>query len=441
MTKPSQFLPSILRSLRRTVPPLTVFCVLLVLAVRPAQTQTFSVIHAFTGGGDGRYPYAGLTIDGGILYGTAAYGGGVIGRLCDPQTLGCGVVFQMKHHSGGWILTPLYPFTGFNDGNSPRAPVVFGPDGLLYGSTINGGNVGVEDCLYGGCGVVFTLHPRAATCHSALCDWVENPIYQFASLTDGFEPMGNLAFDSVGNIYGTTPYGGTFTCNFGEPGCGTVFQLTSSGSGWTKTTLHNFAAGSDGAAPMEGVIVDRFGNLYGTAEAYGPDGHGIVFQLTPSGSGWTETVIYSFQDTSDGGGPIGGLVMDAAGNLYGTTADGGAGGGGTVFELSPSGGGWTFSVLASLSGVGFGGSHGSLAFDSAGNLYGTTWSDGAYAWGNVFKLTHSSGQWTYTDLYDFTNGNDGAAPRAGVTLDSSGNIYGTAWGGAFNSGVVWEITP
>jgi uncharacterized repeat protein (TIGR03803 family) len=133
--------------------------------------------------------------------------------------------------------------------------------------------------------------------------------------------------------------------------------------------------------------------------------------------------------------------MDAEGNLYGTTAGGGAGGGGAVFELSPSGGGWTFSLLASLSGVGFGGSRGSLVFDSAGNLYGTTWSDGTFSQGNVFKLTHSGGQWTYTDLYDFTGGNDGGAPRAGVTLDSSGNIYGTAGGGSTNYGLVWQITP
>jgi uncharacterized repeat protein (TIGR03803 family) len=342
MTKPRQLLPFILRSLQRAVLLLTISCVVPLLAVRPAEAQTFSVIHAFTGGGDGRYPYAGLTLNGGILYGTASEGGGVIGRLCDPQTHGCGVVFQMKQHGGGWVLTPLYPFTGFNDGDRPQAPVVFGPGGQLYGSTIYGGNIGVQDCEFGGCGVIFTLHPTATACHSAICDWIENPIYQFASLTDGFQPMDSLTFDQAGNVYGTTAYGGSLTCAFGEPGCGTVFQLTRSGSTWTKTAVHNFTGGSDGAAPSGGVIIDRFGNLYGTAQAYGPNDHGVVFELSPSGSGWTYTVIYSFQDTNDGGGPHGGLVMDAAGNLYGTTSDGGAGGGGTVFELSPSGEGWTF---------------------------------------------------------------------------------------------------
>jgi uncharacterized repeat protein (TIGR03803 family) len=144
---------------------------------------------------------------------------------------------------------------------------------------------------------------------------------------------------------------------------------------------------------------------------------------------------------------VGGLVMDAEGNLYGNTSGGGTGGGGTVFELSPSGGGWTFSVLASFSGLNDEGPAGSLAFDSAGNLYGTTSGEGAYGQGSVFKLTRSGGQWTYTDLHDFTDGDDGAAPPVGVTIDSSGNIYGVAEFGPPCSlseqgcGVVWEITP
>jgi len=450
MTKPSQILPSILRRVRlqRTVLPMAICCLLAMLAIRPAPAQTFSVIHAFTGGGDGAYPAAGVTIGGtGTLYGTMAYGGGINGRTCDPRQFGCGTAFKMTRNNGGWILSPLYKFTGFNDGTTPMAPVVFGPGGLLYGSTILGGNVGVEDCNFGGCGVVFTLQPPSFACPSALCNWTEVPIYQFTALTDGFEPMGSLAFDQAGNIYGTTAYGGNLGCDFGEPGCGTAFQLTRSGNTWTKTTVHNFGFPPDGALPASGVIIDRSGNLYGTAEAFGPNDNGIVFELSPSGSGWTETVIYSFEDFNDGGVPRGGLVMDAAGNLYGTASDGGTGRGGTVFELSPSGGGWSFSVLASFSGIRGGGSRGSLAFDSAGNLYGTTWGDGAFGYGNVFKLTHSGGQWVYSDLYDFTNGNDGGAPPAGVTLDSAGNIYGTAGGGAPCSlsqegcGVVWEITP
>lgn len=406
----------------------------LIICCSSASTQTYSVLHDFTGGDDGGSPQAGLTLGGrGTLYGTTTAGG-----MGDP---GLGVVFQVTHETGGWVLAPLYTFSGL-DGAGPQAPVVFGPGGLLYGSTTNGGNLRDESCFYRGCGVVFTLQPPLTACHAVLCDWIENPIYQFASSTDGFEPTGNLAFDQAANLYGTTEMGGTNDA-------GAVFQLTRSGPTWTKTTLYNFHGG---LGPYSGVIIDRSGVLYGTTEGGGLFDKGTVFQLTPSASGWTFTVIYNFHNgingNNDGGDPRGGLVMDAEGNLYGTTGTGGVNGGGTVFELSPCGGGWTFSVIASLSG--YHGSVGNLAFDGAGNLYGTTRDDGAYQYGNVFKLTPSGGQWTYTDLYDFTGGNDGGEPNAGVTLDSTGNIYGTAlYGprqgcsihGAPFCGVVWEITP
>jgi len=139
-----------------------------------------------------------------------------------------------------------------------------------------------------------------------------------------------------------------------------------------------------------------------------------------------------------------GLIFDQAGNLYGSASSGGSGNGGTVFELMPSNGNWNFNLLYSLSGSG-GSRNGplrSLTMDAAGNLYGTTYSDGAYGAGSVFKLKPSNGAWTYTDLYDFTGGDDGANPYGGVTLDANGNLYGTtAFGGASDAGVVWEITP
>jgi uncharacterized repeat protein (TIGR03803 family) len=450
VTKLSHLRPSILRDINSqgTVLPLTIFCVLLVLVIKPAQAQNFSVIHAFTDGVDGAFPEASLTIDEtGNLYGTTIIGGGVNGRDCDPRAAGCGVAFKMMPHNGGWIFAPLFAFDDF-DGAAPVAPLTFGPGGLLYGSTTDGGNnLNCFSSFYG-CGVVFTLQPPPTICRSALCYWLENPIYTFTSESDGFEPMGNLAFDQAGNIYGTTAYGGTNTCGTGA-NCGNVFQLSRSGSAWTKTTLYNFTPGSDGIWPVSGVITDSSGVLYGITNQGGTYDFGTVFELTPSESGWTETVIYNFQDGVDGGGPWGGLLMDAEGNLYGTTATGGAGHGGTVFELSPSGGRWTFSVVASLFGVEGGGSVGSLTFDSAGNLYGTTRGDGAYGYGNIFKLTPSGRQWIYSDLYDFTGGSDGRSPYAGVTLDSGGNLYGTTLeggntGGAcasFGCGVVFEITP
>lgn len=414
----------------------------LVLCCSSASAQTYTVLHDFTGGADGGSPSpASLTLGGtGTLYGTTVAGG-----VGDP---GNGVVFQITRETGGWVLASLLSFPGPTTGFDSQAPVVFGPGGVLYGSTIFGG-LGRESC-FNGCGVVFTLQPPPTACHAVLCEWIGNPIYQFPSLTDGWGPIGNLAFDQAGNVYGTTVYGGTGSCS--GSGCGTVFQLTRSGNTWTKTTLYNFQSGSY-VGPVSGVIIDRSGVLYGTTIGGGLFNKGTVFQLTPSGSGWTFSGIYNFHNgingINDGASPVGGLVMDAAGNLYGTTSIGGANGGGTVFELSPTGGGWTLTVIANLSG--YTGSEGTLAFDAAGNLYGTTLTDGAFHYGNVFKLTPSGGgQWTYTDLYDFTGGNDGGEPEAGVTLDSSGNIFGTAlygpplvcsFQGQPGCGVVWEITP
>ncbi|MFZ0794834.1 MAG: choice-of-anchor tandem repeat GloVer-containing protein, partial [Candidatus Korobacteraceae bacterium] len=192
---------------------------------------------------------------------------------------------------------------------------------------------------------------------------------------------------------------------------------------------------------------DSAGNLYGTTSAwgYGDTGCcGTVFQLVNSGSGWTENTLYQFTDGNDGRIPYGGVIADAAGNLYGTTTTDGANGGGTVFELSPSGGGYTYQTLYSFSGeAGLEvGPYDDLAMDSAGNLYGTTYLDGRYGWGNVFKLAPSGSGWTYTSLHDFTGGSDGASPRCRLVFDSSGNLYGTtSIGGTNGYGVVFKIAP
>ena len=176
------------------------------------------------------------------------------------------------------------------------------------------------------------------------------------------------------------------------------------------------------------MTLDAQGNLYGTTWlGGGPKSAGTVYRLTPSGSGWTFETLYVFQDSSDGALPVGGLVLDRAGNLYGTTEQGGSGGGGTVFELSPSGGGWNFTVLHSFTGTY--GPLATLAMDAAGNLYGTTFSWSLLREGSVFKLTRNNGSWSFTDLYDFTGGGDGANPVGGVALDQSGNLYGTASAG------------
>jgi len=250
--------------------------------------------------------------------------------------------------------------------------------------------------------------------------------------------FGDLTFDQAGNVYGA------ITCCDG----GAVYQLTARGA----NALYYFSGGADGGDPESGVIFDSAGNLYGTTAGGGSVNCGTVYELSPNGSGWTEKVLYSFQCGADGESPVGGLIFDASGNLYGTTSFGGAGKGGTVFELTPSGSNWTFQVLYSLNYSGtqdyLTGPSGILAMDAAGNLYGTAVLAGAFSAGSVFKLTPSNGSWIYTSLYDFSGGTDGGDPYGNVVFDGTGNIYGTAEVGGLNScfpglgcGTVWGITP
>ena len=217
-----------------------------------------------------------------------------------------------------------------------------------------------------------------------------------------------------------------------------VYELTSSGGNWTESTLHSFN-GSDGANPYGGVALDSAGNIYGTTRNGGSLNLGALFQLTNGGSGWTEQVIYSFSGP-EGYRPLGGLIVDRSGNIFGNTNRGGSSGvGGKVFEMTPSGGGWNYVQLQTFSGTS--GPWGDLIMDGAGNLYGTTVQDGAFDNGSVFKLTFSDGNWVYTDLHDF-NGQDGAYPHGSLALDASGNLYGiTTAGGPHNLGIAWEITP
>jgi hypothetical protein len=396
-----------------------------------SQAQTFTLLHTFTGGADGAEPYAGLTIDrGGNLYGTALGGG-----------CGNGTVFKIIHKNGAWIFNPLYCFTGGSDGNAPVARVVIGPDGSLYGTTQFGGGNGCSGSE--GCGTVFRLRPPITVCKTTLCPWGETVLYRFQGNSDGANPgYGDLVFDQAGNIYGTTREGGGGGCS--GNGCGVAFELTPSHGGqWTESIVYRFTSGQDGAGPVGGVIVDSSNNLYGTTEAAGTFGGGTVFQLTHSGTGWMETTLYAFNpNMGDGYGPAASLIFDSSGNLYGTSVIGGSLAGGTVFELTTAGGGgWAETILHPFASSGDGPS-GSLIFDSAGNVYGTTYGSGANDLGNVFKLTHSNGSWDYVSLHDFTGPSDGKGLYGNVVLDTSGNVYGTAsLGGSQGLGVVWAITP
>jgi uncharacterized repeat protein (TIGR03803 family) len=252
--------------------------------------------------------------------------------------------------------------------------------------------------------------------------WTEQIIYAFKNVPDGENPE-NLLMDASGNIYGTTFAGGA-------NGGGSVFELSPSTSGWTETILYSFTGYADGGSPTS-LAFDSAGNLWGTAGSGGAYTWGAVFELSPGSSSWTESVIHSFTGGKDGGNP-GGLTFDSAGNMYGITGDGGdttscSGGCGTVFILE-TGSSWTFGLLFTFHGPGGANPVGNLAFDAAGNLYGAT-RNGGHKYGVVFELTPTPvGSWNETLLHVFNNGTDGAEPTGGLAFDSAGNLYGPANG-------------
>ncbi len=409
---------------------LAVVLVLTVVVTPSAQAQTYSVVHNFAGGQDGATPMAGLTLDRtGNFYGTAAFGGTTGG---DCGNRGCGTVFRLAKRNSGWVLSPLYSFAGGDDGANPEANVVIGADGTLYGSTYIGGG----PCDGTGCGTVFNLKPPAAACKSALCPWTEILIHNFTG-PDGIGPVGAVLFDSSGNLFGATTSGG-----FRNGGA--IYELQPMDGSWTVRVLY-----SSYGYPRGGLILDDSGNLYGPAFTAG-NGYGSVYQMVPSGSTWITSDIYDFTYRSDGGYPWASLILDGSGNFYGSTCTGGSGNGGTVFELSPSGGKWTFTTLHSFespeNGAFVVGPVGSLVMDNAGALYGTTLADGTHGYGSVFKLTPGGSGWAFTSLHDFTGGSDGGYPYSNLVFDANGNLYGTASVGGAGSctngcGVLFEITP
>jgi uncharacterized repeat protein (TIGR03803 family) len=219
---------------------------------------------------------------------------------------------------------------------------VIGPGGALYVTTFYGGN---GFCGEFACGTVTSLRPPQNVCRSVSCPWTATTTYSFSGPDGNGPELVDPVFDSAGNMYGSTYEGGA---NYD----GNVFRLTRSNGQWTGTSIHDFN-GSDGNLPYSSVTLDAPGNVYGTTWMGGPTNNGVVYRLTNSGSGWTYTMLYGFQGAADGTGPVGGLVLDQAGNLYGATGTGGSGGGGTVYELSPSGGGWNFSLLYSFTANGY----------------------------------------------------------------------------------------
>jgi uncharacterized repeat protein (TIGR03803 family) len=316
----------------------------------------------------------------------------------------------------------IYSFTG-NEGVYPDSELLRDAQGNFYG-TANGG--GSSNCL-GGCGTVFKVTPRGK----------ESTVHAFTA-GDGGYPYGQLISDSAGNLYGTASRGGKHID-------GTVFKIAPDG---TTTVLHHFN-GSDGARPYAGLIFDRRGDLFGTTSRGGANDQGTVFEITRRGR---EKVLYSFAGGSDGALPLGTLLRDSGGNLYGTTSQGGIDcdgtgrGCGIVFKLTPDG---TETVLYRFEG----GDHGAypvagLAMDQTGALYGTTNNGGVQCdssgdtCGTVFKVDASGNE---TGLHTFTGGSDGAHPRGRLLIDGNGNLFGTAaaggaGGGECGCGIVFELT-
>ncbi len=392
-----------------------------ILAALPADAQTFTVLHAFTGGSGGSGPYAGVTLDrAGNLYGTAGD---------DNFIDGYGMVYKLTHVDSNWIYSPIHQFRGQPDGELPESRVIFGPDGALYGTTYAGGSVNS--------GTVYRLTPQPTFCRTALCYWDETILHSFQSSPDGANPTtGDLFFDHAGNLYGTTMFGGVYQETCAESDCGTAFEIQHTSGGWQERVIYQFTNAS-GFFPMAGFVTNGSGNLYSTTT--NANFGGTVYELSPSGQGfWTQTILYSSPGSPNG--LQGGVIFDPFGDLYGAYSQGGAIGGGQAFVMPHDGNNWSYMPIYNFAGNQGQGPQSSLTMDASGNLYGTTTGD--YDCGSVFKLTPQNGGWTFTLLHQFTCGDDGGYPTGGVALDSAGNLYGTAYSyGANGKGVVWEITP
>jgi uncharacterized repeat protein (TIGR03803 family) len=315
----------------------------------------------------------------------------------------------------------LYSFGNGTDGSQPEGDLVFDAAGNAYVTTYTGGAYGL--------GAVCKVMPKANG------HWTEQVLYSFGSNgTDAANPRSGVIFDAAGrDLYGTTINGGAF-------GMGAVFQLApATGGGWIEHVLFSFN-GTDGQLGWDKLIFDSHGNLFSTSGIGGAYGQGVIYELSHPGGVWTETVLHDFGSGTDGAQPQGGLIFDHDGNLYGMTTYGGANGLGMVFELSPaSGGGWTEQVLHDFAGGADGANpFAGVVFGAGGNLLGVT-----YFGQTVFEMTKAGGSWTLETLHSFTdNATQGSGPWPTVTLDTAGNIYGTAqFGGPHNGGTAFAMKP
>jgi uncharacterized repeat protein (TIGR03803 family) len=372
---------------------------------------------------DGNQPLSGLVADSqGNLYGTASGGGN---NSCLPR--GCGVVFQLSPGpNNSWTQKVIYTFKGGTaDTDIPVTDLIFDAKGNLFGAT------GPD--LAGNLGAVFELTPGAGGA------WTEKVISRFTQ--QAYFPGSHLTFDGQGNLYGIVRE--TLNLNGG------VFELSPQADGtWKEALIYIFkSTPNDGHRPYGGVVFDNKGDLFGTTQDGGSSSRGTVYELRPqAGGNWAESIIYNFKEQGDGAYPITPLTIDAAGNLFGTTFSGGTNFFSVVFELREIGGQWHESVLYTFDAYGY--SPSAVVFDAAGNLYGTTVNGGGGCnypgCGIVFELTPRAGAWKETTLHEFESSGDGSESVAGVWIDNAtGRIYGTTQygGGRYGNGTVFEVQP
>ena len=388
-----------------------------IFSVATAAAVTTDVIFSFEED-EGEYADTDLETDSaGNIYGTTVLGG----------DHGSGTVFQLSPTPDGWVHTVLYSFTGGADGGEPYKGVTLDRQGNLYGTAVTGGSGSCE----GGCGVLYKLTNSGGT-------WTQSIIHAFTGGDDGSGPGARVTVDQGGNIYGMTPTGGAY-------GLGTIYKIHQAGGASDLRVIHAFTGGADGGSGSAGRMILRKGRLYGAATTGGSYGSGVIFELSPRGVGeWAFRPIYSFQGQPDGSFPYGALLFDRSGKIYGTTYYGGDNGIGAVYELSPRRSGeWDERVIYSFQAGSDGNSPiSNLVSDAAGNLYGTT-SEGGLGSGTIFKLSPiGGGQWTETVVHPFQGPPDGAFAYNGMVVDRFGNFYGaTVHGGKNDDGSVYKFTP
>ena len=388
------------------------------LSLATVTAATTNVIYSFEEA-EGEYADTDLETDSaGNIYGTTVLGG----------DFGSGTVFQLSHTGNVWVHTVLYSFTGEADGGEPYKGITLDREGNLYGTAVTGGSGSCE----GGCGVAYKLTNSGGT-------WTQTVIHAFTGGDDGSGPGARVTVDQAGNVYGMAPTGGAY-------GLGTIYKIHQEQNGtWNLRVIHAFTGGADGATGSAGRMILRHGHLYGAATAGGRYGSGVVFELTPTQVGeWDFRTIYLFRGQPDGSFPYGALLFDASGNIYGTTYYGGANNIGAAYALTPRANGeWREKVLYSFQGGTDGNSPiSNLVFDTAGNLYGTT-SEGGLGLGTIFELSPvGGGHWMETVVHRFQGPPDGAFSYNGMVVDSFGNFYGaTVHGGINDDGSIYQFTP